>query len=474
VWLLRAFPRLARSAAFVYYRVRYTGERVPDEGPVLLVANHPNSLMDPMLVVAAARRPVRFLAKAPLFTDPWIGWLVKAAGAIPVYRRQDDPALMDRNQDAFRAVFDALGRGSVVGIFPEGISHSEPSLVPLKTGAARIAFGGREEAGRAFPIVPVGLVFREKDVFRSDVIVYVGRPVVWEDLVVGSEEGTDATAGSAEPERSDLQAPSALSAQRSALGSEQRSALDSVRELTDRIADALHQVTLNLSRWEDRPLVDFAMRIWEVEFEARADPAERLTRLDVTIRILDQVRRTENPEGLELARQVETQRTRMQRLGLRPADLAADVRLSRGLWWAVRRIHFLLPLALAFSLVGLGVFWVPYRITGLVIGRFDLEEDLRSTYKLLVGAVFHLVWVALLVSVVWRSLGVWPGIAALVLLPLLGVAAQLVRERWRWAWDDARRFFVMRSRRDLVETLRARQREIAIRLNALYKEFATG
>ena len=92
MWLLPLVPRLARVAAFVYYRVRYRGSGVPPSGPLLLVANHPNSLLDPMLVAAVARRPVRFLAKAPLFTDAKVGWLIRAAGSIPVYRRSDDPS----------------------------------------------------------------------------------------------------------------------------------------------------------------------------------------------------------------------------------------------------------------------------------------------------------------------------------------------------------------------------------------------
>ncbi len=148
MWLLPVFSWLARVAARIYYRVRFAGPPIPAEGPVLLVANHPNSLLDPTLVVASADRPVRFLAKAPLFTDRKIGWLMRAAGAIPVYRRSDDPSLMSRNEDSFRAVFDVLGDGAAVGIFPEGISHSEPSMSPLKTGAARIALGATERAGR--------------------------------------------------------------------------------------------------------------------------------------------------------------------------------------------------------------------------------------------------------------------------------------------------------------------------------------
>jgi glycerol-3-phosphate O-acyltransferase/dihydroxyacetone phosphate acyltransferase len=84
MWLLPLFSVIAKLAARVYYRIRFGGAPVPATGPVLLVANHPNSLLDPTLVVASAGRPVRFMAKAPLFSDRKIGWLVRAAGAIPV------------------------------------------------------------------------------------------------------------------------------------------------------------------------------------------------------------------------------------------------------------------------------------------------------------------------------------------------------------------------------------------------------
>ncbi|MDQ3556229.1 MAG: 1-acyl-sn-glycerol-3-phosphate acyltransferase, partial [Gemmatimonadota bacterium] len=141
MWLLPVFGHLASLAARTFYHLRISGEPPPSAGPVLLVANHPNSLLDPALVAAAARRPVRFLAKAPLFSDPRVGWLVRGSGAVPVYRRADDPSAMGRNDDTFRAVWEALALGDAVGIFPEGTSHSAPGLVTLKTGAARIALG---------------------------------------------------------------------------------------------------------------------------------------------------------------------------------------------------------------------------------------------------------------------------------------------------------------------------------------------
>ena len=211
MWLLPLVPRLARTAAFVYYRVRYRGSDVPATGPALLVANHPNSLLDPMLVAAVAQRPVRFLAKAPLFRDAKVGWLIRASGSIPVYRRSDDPAQVQRNEEMFRAVHQALASGDAVAIFPEGISHSEPAMAPLRTGAARIAMGAAAMAGAAVPVIPVGLVFRRKEQFRSDALVIVGQPVMWDDL---AHLGVDDA--------------------------------DAVRALTERIAEALRLLTVNL------------------------------------------------------------------------------------------------------------------------------------------------------------------------------------------------------------------------------------
>jgi len=438
-WLQPVLPRVARAAAFVYYRVTYTGEAVPVAGPVLLVANHPNSLLDPALVAAAARRPVRFLAKAPLFADSKTAWLVKGAGSIPVYRRADDPAQMDRNLDTFRAVHAALAEGAAVGIFPEGLSHSEPALAPLKTGAARIALGAAAITGGAFPIVPVGLVFREKDVFRSAALVVTGSRVAWDDLALRGTADADA-----------------------------------VRLLTDRIAAALRQVTVNLDQWADRPLVECAVRIWETEQAAARDPGERVRRLEATTTILADVRRTEDPAGLELVRDVTTHGARLERLGLRPGDLAADVGLTHGLFWGVRRMHLLMPLAILLAVAGVVAFWPPYRATGLVVDRVRLKPDEKSTWKLLVGIALYTLWVLLLAVLAALRWGLAGGLALLLGLPAVGMLGLTVRERWHGAWTDARRFFLLRSRGELVETLRQTQHDLGLRLQALYDRHAGG
>ncbi len=436
MWLLPIFSPVARAAAGVYYRVRYAGDEVPGKGPVLLVANHPNSLFDPTLVVAAARRPVRFLAKAPLFSSTAIGWLVKSAGAIPVYRRADDPSQMTRNEDAFRAVWDALESGAAVGIFPEGVSHSEPSLVPLRTGAARIALGAARRTGKMFPVIPVGLVYPEKDVFRSRALALRGSPVVWEDLFDGGPDDAGA-----------------------------------VHEMTARIDAALRRVTLNLASWEDRPLVEGAVRIWEAERGRPSRGPERLARLELTTRVLAQAREQEDSDAIALSEDVRRYLQRIQRLGLRPSDIVAEVKASRGIRFAVARLYLVMPVAGMLAVAGMLPFWPPYWLTGVIVRAISLERDLRSTWKLLVGAVLYLAWLALLVSLAAYLGGPMAALVCLPGIPAIALLGLMIRERWSSAWHDLRRFIMLRGRRAMIAMLSERQHDLGRRLNEVVDRF---
>ncbi len=439
MWLLPVVPRLARTAAAIYYRVRYRGGTVPAEGPVLLVANHPNSLLDPMLVAAAARRPVRFLAKAPLFSDAKVGWLIRAAGSIPVYRRSDDPTQVQRNEEMFRAVHHALAAGDAVAIFPEGISHSEPSIAPLRTGAARIALGTAAHAGHAIPIIPVGLVFRRKEQFRSDALVILGQPIAWADLAGRGLDDAEA-----------------------------------VRSLTERISGALRSLTINLDAWHDAPLVETATAIWEAEQAAHPDQEQRVARQAITAQILARVRAAGDAEGLQLAKDVAAHRRRLRRLDLRPADLNADVGASRALRWATARMPLIMPLAAVVAAAGWVLFLIPYQLTAMIVGRFPLKTDTSSTWKLMVGAVTYAIWTLALAAAAWRMVAWWAGLGVMLLAPAVGMAGLLVREEWRGSWKDARRWLLLRRRRAMIEGLRRTQCDLGDRLDRLHQRLARG
>jgi 1-acyl-sn-glycerol-3-phosphate acyltransferase len=431
MWLLPLFAGLARLASHIYYRVRFTGPAIP-AGPVLLVANHPNSLLDPTLVVAAGSRPVRFLAKAPLFSDWKIGWLVRAAGAIPVYRKADDPGQMSRNEDVFRAVIEVLEGGAVVGIFPEGISHNEPGMAPLRTGAARIALGAAAQLRYTVSIVPVGLSFRAKEIFRSDAYVVRGFPLAWGDLAARGPDDAEA-----------------------------------VRELTSRIDAALRSVTVNLAEREDQPLVETALRVREAEHHTPSREGERLARLNFTTATLDRLRASSDGAEPSLIADVRRHDRRLRWLGLRPSDLVADVGYNRAVDWAARRLFLLLPLGAVLAFVGAILFWPPYKLTGIIVDRLLLTRDVRSTWKLLIGIVLYVIWLLALVWFIGATLGWVAALASVVLIPGVAMAGLHVRENWRSTWEDLRRFFLLRSRGDLVQRLREEQKSLAQQLDAL-------
>jgi len=151
-------------------------ERVPREGPVLLCINHPNNFIDSLVVGAAVRRKVHYLATAGLFENPLVARFLLAAGAIPVWRKQDERthASTDKNAETFAACTAAFERGALIAIYPEGTTHAEARVQRLKTGAARIALAWEVAHPRTLAMVPVGLTFEARKSFRARVLVSFG------------------------------------------------------------------------------------------------------------------------------------------------------------------------------------------------------------------------------------------------------------------------------------------------------------
>jgi glycerol-3-phosphate O-acyltransferase / dihydroxyacetone phosphate acyltransferase len=438
MWLQPVQSPLARRLTRVYHRLTVAGRAVPQTGPVLIVANHPNSLIDPAVVAGVACRPVRFLAKHTLFRGEFVSWIVRGAGSIPVYRQADGAGLMHQNQDAFESVFEALATGSAVGIFPEGLSHSESHLAPLKTGAARVALGAAHRLGSSFPIVPIGLTFERRDAFRSPGLVVIGSPVEWDDL---------ASAGTAD--------------------------VGATQELTRRIDSALRLVTVNLERWEDAPLVHMAEAVFAVESAADPRPHARILRLKEITDRLSELRSRGGGAWETLARELTRHERILRKLRMRPADLQQRPGIAAVARWTGRTVPLIGFLGIFVVAIGSALFWPPYKLVGMVVARARPVRDVRSTYKLIVGVVLFTLWWALLIAAAWWWQGWIAAAGVAVGLPLLGVLTLELQERWGSAIDDAYRFVVHRTRPRTVAQLAERQRTLAARLHRLYDSGST-
>ncbi|RPH53251.1 hypothetical protein EHM82_08720 [bacterium] len=439
---------LARLVLRIFYRsLEVRGaERIPGGRPLVFVANHVNSLMDPILLVGALPVFPSFLAKSTLWGNPLIRPFLDAAGAIPVYRRQDEGVDPAKNLETFARSHELLARGGTLALFPEGISHSHPALQPLKTGAARIVL----EAERKFPgtgtlIVPVGLTFDAKQTFRSRALVRVGEPI--------------------DPARE-----IALDRQDTAEDSVQ-----AVRTLTARIEDALEDVTLNYASWEEARLIQRAADLWgrpTAELPEGRPMAETFGVHRAFIEGLDEMRERFPERVAAVAGAVRAYDRLLGAFRLRDAQVAATYPpspVARFVAKSLVRMLIHLPLAAIGTLLN----WPVYRLVGLIANRIASLPDITATYKVF-GALFlfPLAWLLEAFAVgAWLD-NPWLGAATFLAALPTGYVALLFHEQRTLFAREARAYLVLRTRKRLAEELKARRKAILTEVEDLAKLWA--
>jgi glycerol-3-phosphate O-acyltransferase / dihydroxyacetone phosphate acyltransferase len=425
----RVVRALARAASRLFYRVDAAGV-APAAGAVLLLPNHPNSLLDPAVIWTTAGRDVRFLAKSTLFGTP-LAPLLKGARAIPVYRRRDEGVDTSKNVETFAEVERALTGGDAVCVFPEGTSHSTGRLAPLRTGAARMALG-TERRGTPVAIVPVGLNFERKTAFRSRVSVVYGRPFSCADLLSADDE------------------------------------TQAVRLLTDRVAQRMRRLLVEADPAADAALVDRVDRLYAAARGRPDDPLDRLARRRAIAAGVEQLR-TVHPERYdELLHRIRRYDNRLRRFGLRDRHLDWQVSGSEAARFAARELLAALVMGPA-ALAGLAVFAAPYYATQAVAKRLTRELDVLATAKLFAGVVLYGAWMAIIAAAAGlaaRSTAV--GLAAFAALPVVAVAGLFAVERESAVLDAVRAWLLLRrTRAGTRERLRRRRSELADVLEAV-------
>ena len=471
---------MLRFALRVFFRrIEVVGRRrVPRDGACLFVLNHPNALVDPAFVLAYAPRNVSFLAKSPLFRMPVIGFLIRALDSIPVYRKQDEgEGASSRNRETFERSAELLRRGGTIAICPEGVSHNEPYLLPLKTGAARIALGAAAEMAKAeggrrkaegktkgrevsdegdagegevnaeeasfhpssftlhpsVYVVPAGLYYTAKTSFRSGALLYFGEPIPVE-AAAEDEHG--------EPAR------------------------ERVRELSDRIADALRSLTLNADRHEALAMVGRAERIFSSDEDEGVSLERELRRRRRFVEGYA-YHRTHSPERLEVLeariRQYEEALTQAGFEDPRQLTAAAVSEYARA-WTILTRVAVFLLLSPA-ALAGALLHYPAYKLAGLLATKFSRQyDDVLSTFKIAAALLlFPLTWCALAV-LLYSFAGWWGVLTALVCGPLTGyVALRTLEEFDRFRAGTRAALFFLRERtffRSLLEERRRIRQEI--------------
>ncbi len=445
---------LLRSVASLglrwYYRdIEIVGlERVPAQGPVILVANHWNALVDALIIGTSVTRPVRLTAKATLLDNPATRLLLRAIGVIPLRRASDEhprgdaPVAEGRNAQSFAALLDALDRGEVVLIFPEGRSHSEPSLAPLKTGCARIALMAQAERRiQHLPIIPIGLTFEDKGRPWSRVMMHVGRAVVpGATRHPDHPPATDPSLHHASPTLS----PAA------------------VRTLTAHVDAALREVTLNFDSLDDAARVrDVAALLTKVldrvrPVEAPDPPLSDAMRIAQRLEAARQQLPSTTPETVDAANafiaRLDTFRVRMRAVGVPINDLWMPISLASGAWFIVRE-SAITAASLPMSVWGRINHWIPFTLARWVGRATARNPDEPAMHTLVSGLVFVLAFYASIALLIGRLAGPWWAVAYLVSLPPAASLDVWMTRRLRRARLRARAYLTLRHDRSLRDAL---------------------
>ena len=421
---------LARAISWIFYRVDREGA-VPSDGPVLILPNHPNALLDPAVIWATAGRDVRFLAKSTLF-DGAFGPILRLARAIPVYRRHDQGVDTSRNTETFAAVDAALADGSAVCLFPEGVSHSTGRLVELRTGAARMALTA-ERRGIAVTLVAVGLNFDRKTSFRSRVIVLYGRPF---------------SIGRFAAEQDDQAA---------------------VRLATGQIAAEMRSLLVEADPQSDAAMVARVERLYSAARRHPQSAHERIARRQAIARGMEQLRVRDQERFEEIAQRLRRYDQRLQRFGLRDRHLDLDVSRRTAARFAVREAAAALVLG-PIAIAGLVLFWVPYHFTATLARLATRERDVAATAKVFVGAGVYAAWLLGIASLAWQAGGARAGLIAAAAIPLIAIAALFAIERETAVVDTVRSWWMLRrAKAGTRARLRDARSELADVLDETYE-----
>jgi 1-acyl-sn-glycerol-3-phosphate acyltransferase len=300
--------------------------------------------------------PARFLAKSTLFRNPASRLAMDAFGSIPIYRAHESGSRdASRNDESFARCRAELAAGGALALFPEGVSHSDPQLRPLKTGAARIALSAEavHDGALGVTLVPAGLYYERKALFRSSVLLVIGEPVAVAPL----------------------------------LADYRRDERETVAALTTTIDARLDDVVLQA---ESRDLLAGIARVarWTSDRTDDDDPRDLAAQHARARELADAYARlrARDPERVEaIAGEVRAYTRVLRQLGVRDPWALELAPLAPGaLAIACAKVVVAAPLAAIGALMG----WLPYRFAGEVAKRVTRDEDILSTVKLLAGALF--------------------------------------------------------------------------------------
>ena len=443
-FVVRAFVQLWIWIFFRRIQVRHL-ERVPPRGPVVLAVNHPNNLIDTLIIGTIIHRKIHYLATATLFRNRFLAAFLRSMGVIPIYRRQDAADTAERNVTAFEACYRALDAGAVIGIYPEGTTHADQRVQRIKTGAARIVLEAeaRRDGRLGVRLIPVGLTFSARKSFRSAVLISFGDPL---DLAPHLARYASAP-------------------------------MEAVEQLTEAIQVAMRAQIPHVERPELISLVRDVEALYKGDLirvlmasrgltSREIDPLRLSQKIVAAIHYYD----THDPERLlSIRRRLDRYEIALRMLRLRDGALHQE----RGTRTLRRHLRSALLGLLGFPLFLYGevMNFLPYSLPRFLSRRLARKETDYATAKLLVIVVGLPLFYGLQTWLVWRVFGRAVGLLYGVSLPLSGLFALRYWAEIRGMIRSLRVSYLNLTRRQMVASLLKEREQLIAELDAARENF---
>ncbi len=424
----RFIRTLAYRLVWLLYRdveVFFAPGQVTD-GPEVGVSNHFGGFADPLLLMSVLPRRPRIVARDKIWKIPVVGWIMTWVGGIPVHRAVDKGR--SGNDQMFGSCYKALHEGDEIMIFPEGVTRDDPSIAPVKTGAARIAMGARSDGVTGIRITPAGIHYENKAALRSRVSIHVG-----EQLDLDADIGQFVKPG--EPDDT--------------------SNHDAVRALTADIEQRLRRVAPNFDDWTEARALTFGS---EVLLRTTQDDPGAPVPISERDRVAALLGRRPEPARAEVVAAVGAYESVLEAVGLSDEDLYQNSSTGKFLWHVVWNLLVAL-LLLPFGLIGIAVNWIPMLLLWL-LGRLRVAPAVKATV-LPMGAI-------LLFGITW-GLTAWgadqlfglEGVGAILLLmPIYLFAVIVLSERLVLIWQSWRTWIRKGRAGNLKERILADRRQV--------------
>lgn len=410
----------------IYRRVGVLRSHDMTSGPQLSVSNHFGGFADPLLLVYVMPHLPRIIARDVIWKVPVVRSMMNWVGALPVHKPEDRGP--GSNDVMFRSAYEALADGSHLLIFPEGITRDEPSIAPIKTGAARIAMGARANGIDGITINPAGIHYQDKASLRSSVTVLVGQPIdvdtaLADHVSPGEEQGPD-----------------------------NRSA---VRSFTDAIEIALRRVAPDFSNWEEARILTMGA---EILLRTLADDPGDEVPMAGRDALAGHLGRTQTEAKDRVVAAVSKYDNDLSDFGLSDATLLSGMTGRRFLWRSFGLLLLTMVL-LPFALAGAVINAIPYLLVKAV-GLLRVAPAVLSTIKPLTAIVsFGLAW-GVAGFLVFRGAGARWLLLVVMLLPLYLAAVIVVTESVQTLWNSFRTWRRLRAASPSRDFIEARRQQV--------------